>query len=87
MEKVDLRLESGDHSIECVFNVLEAEFPWLTLRRLRNVYQVCVLSQPARELGILYLVIRIPQVRDEAHNCIVEKTCCQRIDKDGLLIF
>ena len=62
MEKVDLRLESGDHSIKGVFNILEAEFPWLTLGRFRNVYQVCVFPEPATELGILYLVIRIPQV-------------------------
>ena len=71
MEKVDLGLESRDHSIKCVFNVLEAEFPWLTPGRLRNVYQVSVLSQPATELGILYLVIRIPQVRDEAQDLIL----------------
>jgi len=71
MEQVDLGLESGDHSIKCVFNVLEAEFPWLTLGRLRNIYQVCVFPEPATELGILYLVVRIPQVRDEAQDLIL----------------
>lgn len=71
MEQVDLGLESRYHSIKCVFNILDAEFPWLTLGSFRNIYQICVFPEPATELGILYLVIRIPQVRDEAQDLIL----------------
>ena len=62
MEQVALGLESGYHSIKSVFYVLEAEFPSATIGRFWNVYHVSVLPEPARELGILYLVIRIPHV-------------------------
>ena len=60
MKEVDLNLESGYHSIKSIFNVLEAEFPRVTFGRFWNVYHVSVFPEPARELNVLYLVIRIP---------------------------
>ena len=78
MKQVDLGLESGYHRIKSVFYELEAEFSRFTLWKFWDVYQISVFPEPTRERGILCLVIRIPHVWDEAHDCIVEKTSCER---------
>lgn len=62
MKEVDLGFESGYHSIKSVFYVLEAKFARVTLGRSWNVDHISVFPEPARELGVLSLVIRIPHV-------------------------